>query len=45
MGKVTDYSSYGSNYSESKLWDKIKQVARKAGIKVVSGHDAGRGLY
>lgn len=35
MGKVTDYSSYGSNYSESKLWDKIKQVARKAGIKVV----------
>lgn len=35
MGKVTDYSSYGSNYSESKLWDKMKQVARKAGIKVV----------
>ena len=45
MGKVTDYSSYGSNYSESKLWDKMKQVARKAGIKVVSGHDAGRWLY
>lgn len=32
--KQEDYTSYGKNYSESGLWDKIKNVAKKAGCKV-----------
>lgn len=35
MKKINDYSSYGNNYSESGLWEKIKKVAQKAGVKVV----------
>ena len=33
MKKINDYSSYGNNYSESDLWEKIKKVAQKAGVK------------
>lgn len=32
---IIDLEKYGDLYSESKLWDKIKRVARKAGLKVV----------
>lgn len=35
MDKQNDYTSYGSHYSESGLWDKIKRVAKKAGCKVI----------
>lgn len=35
MKKITDYSSYGSYFSSSELWDKVKDVAQKAGIKVI----------
>lgn len=35
MKKLNDYTPYGSNYSESKLWNKIQSVAKKAGIKTV----------
>ena len=30
-----DFDAYRSQFSESKLWEKIKRVARKAGAKVV----------
>ena len=30
-----DYEKYRSHYDEVKLWNKLKKVARKAGIKVV----------
>ena len=35
MKTLVDYSSYKNNYSESGLWNKIKKVAQKAGVKVV----------
>ena len=35
MAKLNDYTSYGDNYSASALWDKIKNVALKAGVKVI----------
>lgn len=35
MKKINDYSSYGGYFSTSELWDKIKNVAQKAGVKVV----------
>lgn len=35
MKKITDYSSYGSYFSSSELWDKVKNVAQKAGVKVI----------
>ena len=35
MKQEEDYTSYGKNYSESGLWDKIKNVAKKAGCKVI----------
>lgn len=35
MDKQNDYTFYGSHYSESGLWDKIKRVAKKAGCKVI----------
>ena len=35
MAKLNDYTSYGDNYSASALWDKIKNVALKAGGKVI----------
>ena len=35
MTKITDYSAYGKNYSESALWDKVKKVAQQAGVKAI----------
>ncbi|WP_298073200.1 DUF1232 domain-containing protein [uncultured Bacteroides sp.] len=35
MKKIDDYCSYGCYFSTSELWNKIKNVAQKAGIKVV----------
>ena len=35
MKTQDDYSSYANHYSPSKLWDKIKSVARKAGVKAI----------
>lgn len=35
MKSLNDYTSYGSNYSESKLWKKIQSVAKTAGVKTV----------
>lgn len=37
MKKVSlaDCQAYGSNYSEAGLWNKIKNVARKAGVEVI----------
>lgn len=35
MKQLEDYTSYGNNYSESSLWDKIKNVAKQAGGKVI----------
>lgn len=32
---MEDYTKYGSNYSESGLWDKIKKCAKKAGNEVI----------
>jgi len=32
---IIDLEKYGDLYSEPKIWDKIKRVARKAGLKVV----------
>ncbi|MEL5894526.1 YkvA family protein [Bacteroides sp. GD17] len=34
MNKIR-YESYQNNYSDSKLWDKIAKVAKKAGLKVI----------
>ena len=33
--KILDFEAYRNNFSDSGLWEKIKQVAKKAGIKVV----------
>ena len=35
MKKINDYSSYGCYFSNSGLWNKVKSVAQKAGVKVV----------
>lgn len=35
MKKIDGYCSYGCYFSTSELWNKIKNVAQKAGIKVV----------
>ena len=32
---MEDYTKYGSNYSESGFWDKIKNCAGKAGREIV----------
>ena len=33
--KPVDWSKYRKHFDESKLWNKLKKVARKAGVKVV----------
>lgn len=33
--KMVDWTKYRSYFDESKLWNKLKKVARKAGVKVV----------
>lgn len=33
--KMVDWTKYRRYFDESKLWDKLKKVARKAGVKVV----------
>lgn len=35
MKRLNDYSSYSSYFSTSELWNKIKDVAQKAGVKTV----------
>ena len=35
MKQLNDYAVYASDYSAEGFWDKIKSVAKKAGIKVV----------
>ena len=33
--KIIDFDAYRSYFNDSQLWEKIKKVAKKAGIKVV----------
>ncbi|MBQ7690863.1 MAG: DUF1232 domain-containing protein [Muribaculaceae bacterium] len=33
--KIIDFDAYRSQFNESRLWEKLKRVARKAGVKVV----------
>lgn len=35
MAKITNYNSYGEYFSVDALWSKIKNVSKKAGIKVI----------
>lgn len=35
MKKITNYSAYSKNYSETELWDKVKKVAQQAGVKII----------
>ena len=35
--RLIDYDKYRRYFDESKLWAKLKKVARKAGVKVVYG--------
>lgn len=35
MNILNDYESYSGYFSETKFWTKIKNVAKKAGVKVI----------
>lgn len=35
MKQLDNYSSYGEYYSESNLWQKIRNAAQKAGAKII----------
>ena len=35
MEPLEDYSKYEKHYSDNQFWDKVRKVARAAGIKVI----------